>query len=73
MAIVTATATFDGTQDTVAVTWSTPFVSTPGVTAGIGVRDGQTLDVDITSVTTTGCTVAPTSRFVGVVELIASD
>lgn len=73
MAIVVATAAFTGAEDTVVVSWSTPFLSTPSVTAGISVSDGQTLDVDVISVTTTGCTVEPTARFVGNVELIASD
>lgn len=71
--ILTATATFDGTQDTVAVVWSTAFLTTPTVTAGISVSDGSMLDCDVVSVTTTGCTVAPTGRFIGTVELIAND
>jgi hypothetical protein len=73
MAIVVVTAAFDGTQDTVAVTWSTAFLTAPSVTAGISVADSQVLDVGLTSITTTGCTVEPTARFVGSVELIASD
>lgn len=73
MAIVVATAAFTGAEDTVVVTWSTPFLAVPSAPAGVSVSDGQTLDVDLTSVTTTGCTVEPTARFVGNVELIASD
>jgi hypothetical protein len=75
MAIVVATATFDGTQDSVAVLWSSAFSAAPGtVTYGIGISDGGgVIDCDVTSVTATGCTVEPSARFTGVVELIASD
>lgn len=73
MALATATATFTGAEDTVAVVWSTALVTSPVVTYGITVTDGQTLDADVTSITTTGCTVEPTARFVGTVELIASE
>jgi hypothetical protein len=73
MAIQTAVATFTGAQDTISVVWPVPFASTPTVTAGIGVSDGQTLDVDVTGITTTGCTVEPTARFNGPVALIGSD
>jgi len=75
MAIATATAVFDGTQDSVAVSWSTAFAAAPGtVTYGIGISDGGgVIDCDVTSVTSAGCTVEPTARFTGVVELIASD
>lgn len=72
--IVVATAAFDGTQDTVVVTWSTAFVNTPTIaSAGIVITDGfGAPSVDIISVTNTGCTVETSGRFTGAVELIAS-
>lgn len=73
MAIQSAIATFTGGEDTIAVTWPVPFSSVPAVSAGIGVTNGQTLDVQVTGVTTTGCTVAPTSAFPGEATLIAAD
>lgn len=75
MAIATATATFDGTQDSVAVVWPAPFANAPNVTFGVGVLDGSTVEVDVplASITTTGCTVETFARFAGKAELIASD
>lgn len=71
--VLTATASFTGVEESVAVVWSTPFLVAPSVTHGVGVTDGQTVDADVISVTTTGCTVVPTGPFAGKVELIASD
>lgn len=73
MAIATATATFTGSEDSVAVLWPTAFAVAPSVTAGVDVTDGATVEVDVVSITATGCTVEASARFTGVVELIASD
>lgn len=70
MAIQAVTASFDGSQDTVTVTFSGIVTNPPTVTQGICVNDGQTVSADITSLTNAGCTVAPTARFNGTVELI---
>jgi hypothetical protein len=74
MALATATATFTSAEDSVAVSWSTAFVSAPTlVTAAVVVTDGfGAVAVDIISVTNTGCTVETSGRFTGAVELIAS-
>jgi hypothetical protein len=72
MAVQTATATFDGTQDTITLAWPTPFDVAPTIGgAGIGVTDGSVLDVSITNVTPTGCDATPTGRFNGAVEVTA--
>lgn len=75
MAIATATATFTGAEDSVAVSWSTPFSSTPTVRQdGVVISDGNgPVAVNIITVTTTGCTVETSGRFGGTVELIARD
>jgi hypothetical protein len=74
MALSTATATFNGSQDSVAVVWSTAFISAPTlVTSGVVITDGSgPVMVDIISVTNTGCTVETSARFTGAVELIAN-
>lgn len=74
MALATATATFNGSQDSVAVVWSTAFVSTPTVRQdGVVITDGLgPVAVNIISVTNLGCTVETSGRFTGAVELIAS-
>jgi hypothetical protein len=75
MALATATAAFNSSQDSVAVVWSTAFISAPTlVTSGVVVTDGSgPVAVDIISVTNTGCTVETSARFTGAVELIASE
>lgn len=74
MALATATATFTGVQDTVAVVWSAAFIAAPTlVTSGVVITDGSgPVYVDIISVTNTGCTVETSGRFSGAVELIAN-
>lgn len=74
MALATATATFTAVQDSVVVVWSTAFISAPTlVTSGVTVTDGSgPVQVDIISVTNTGCTVETSGRFAGSVNLIAS-
>jgi hypothetical protein len=72
MAVQAVVVPFNGTQDTIAVAWPAPFNSVPTVSVGVGVTDGATLDVQATGVTTTGCTVAPTSAFQGEATLIAA-
>jgi hypothetical protein len=76
MAFSSAIATFNGTQDSVAVTWATAFASPPVlVTHGVLVSDGVgTVEVSIpsSSLTATGCTVETTARFTGAVQLIAN-
>lgn len=77
MAIATATATFTGVEDSVAVTWSALNTATPAVSAGVCIGDAPLgpVDVDIpsASITASGCTVVPSARFVGIIEIIASD
>lgn len=76
MATSTATATFTSSQDSVAVTWATAFTSPPTiVTAGIVVTDGQgpvSVTIPGASLTSTGCSVEPSGRFAGSVQLIAN-
>jgi hypothetical protein len=75
MALATATATFTASQDSVAVVWSTAFISAPTIASmGVIITDGNgPVGIDIISVTNTGCTVETTARFTGAVELIASE
>lgn len=74
MALATATATFTGVEDSIAVVWSTAFVGTPTVRQdGVNISDGLGgVAVNIISPTNLGCTVETTGRFTGTVELIAS-
>jgi hypothetical protein len=74
MAIATATATFTGVEDSVAVVWSTAFVGAPTIKqSGVNIADGNgPVSVDLISVTNTGCTVETSGRFTGTVDLIAS-
>lgn len=73
MAIATATATFNGTQDSASVSWSLT-AAVPATSAGVCVSDGLgDVDVELTGVSSSGCTVLPTSRFTGTVEIIAMD
>jgi len=74
MALATATATFTGAEDSVAVVWSTAFISTPSVRqTGVVITDGGgPVAIDIINPTNTGCTVETSGRFTGTVELIAS-
>jgi hypothetical protein len=76
MAIQTAVATFTGAEDSVAVTWSSPFSSSPTlITAGVVISDSGgavAIDIPSASVTGAGCTVETSARFAGAVELIAS-
>lgn len=69
MAFKTATATFNGTQDFVDVTW----IAMPGlygISHGILPTDGSTgLVAWLTSVTSAGARVNISSRFSGAVEL----
>jgi len=75
MAIVAVTATFTGAEDSVAVTWTALNTATPAVTAGVCLPDTTlgVVDADVTSVSATGCTIVPSDRFVGTVEVIAMD
>lgn len=77
MAITTATATFTGVEDVLDVTWPGITSNPPTVTAGICTSDGSVVALDpvdgITNLTNAGCTIMPTSRFVGVIELVIED
>lgn len=75
MAIATVEGVFDATQDTLAVTWSGITTNPPAVTSGVGTGDGSVVVVNIVAGTlsNTGCTLEPTARFVGLVELVIED
>lgn len=62
------TATFDGTQDTIAVSWAN-LGGTQLVFHGVSTTDGSSMGADLISVTTTGATVVPYARFSGKVVL----
>lgn len=63
-----ATATFDGTQDSIAVTWA-DLGGTQYVTHGI-TTDGTVVEgVNLTNLTRTGATIVPFARFSGSVTL----
>jgi hypothetical protein len=69
MALQVATATFNGTQDTVAVSWTAP-IGNFGITAGVTVTDSiGPVVITLESRTSTGCTVRTSARFTGTVEL----
>lgn len=62
------TATFNGTQDSIAVTWS-DLGGTQYITAGVE-TDGTVIEgVTLVSVTRTGATVTPYARFTGTVTV----
>lgn len=75
MAIATTTATFTGSEDSVAVTWPTLGTATPAVSLGVCISDSPlgVVDADYTNLTASGCTVVPSERFTGTVEIIAVD
>lgn len=78
MAIISTTATFTGAEDSVAVSWTALGTSTPAVSLGVAVDTSQpgntgVVDADFTSLTSSGCTVVPSARFIGTVEVIAMD
>lgn len=62
------TATFDGTQDTIAVSWSN-LGGTQYILHGVSTIDGSSMGADLISVTSTGATVVPFARFSGKVTL----
>lgn len=75
-AITWATATFDGTQDTVAVVWNNAFADTTyKIQVGPAtITDGSgpvVADVDSTTKTISGITVRASARFTGTVDLLA--
>ena len=73
MAIQNVTATFNGTQDTVAASWSATS-ATQAVQCGVTVTDGAgPVVVWLTSRTTSGCTVNVSERFSGTVEITVED
>jgi hypothetical protein len=73
MAIQIATATFTGVEDSVDVTWPA-MAGDFGIAHGVTVSDaGGPVSVHITNRIATGCTVNPSARFTGVVELVIYD
>ena len=71
MAIQAVTASFNGTQDSVAVTWPDLGVVPNSISVGVCTSDGGgAVDVLISALVSSGCTVTPTARFVGTVEII---
>jgi hypothetical protein len=75
MATATATATFTGAEDTVAVTYAGITSNPPKVFDGAVVTDsGPAPIISITGApTNTGCTVATSARFTGTVNLLILD
>lgn len=76
MAIATATATFNGTQDSVAVAYANITTPVPTVICGDAiVTDGSPAPVISVqgAPTNTGCTVATSSRFTGTVNVLVMD
>lgn len=75
MAIQTARAFFTGAEDSVAVTWPTLGTATPAVSMGVTTLDAPlgVISASYTTLTASGCTVVPTERFTGTVEVIAMD
>lgn len=75
MAIIVATAALAGAEDSVAVTWAGITTNPPTVSTGVCTSDGGVATADIVpgTLTNTGCTIEPSSRFVGTVELVVSD
>lgn len=73
MAIQTATATFTGAEDFVAVTWPA-MAGSFGIAHGITVTDAQgPVVVWLTGRSSTGATVNTSARFSGSVELTIFD
>lgn len=71
MAIQTATATFTGAEDSVAVTWPALGYTPAAISIGPCTSDSLgVVDAFASSVTSTGCTITPTARFTGTVEVI---
>lgn len=75
MAIASFTAAFNNTQDTVAVAFTGITTNPPTVTLGACTSDGSVVALDIApgTLTNTGCTLEPTSRFTGSGELVIED
>lgn len=76
MAIATATASFNGTQDTVAVSYANITSNPPTVIPGTPVvtDSSPTPLISIQGTpTNTGCTVATSSRFTGSVNILVMD
>lgn len=73
MALQSATATFNGTQDNVAVTW-TAMPASFGISGGETVTDGNgPTAIWTTARSSTGCTVNTSARFTGTVEDLVWD
>jgi len=73
MATQTATATFTGAEDSVAVTW-TAMPGNFGISAGVQITDGSgPVAVSLSSVSSTGATVNTSARFTGTVSLMVWD
>lgn len=74
MAVCTVVATFTGAEDSVLVAF-TGLTSNPPRVFGSApvVSDGSAVAISLSSVTRTGATVTPTSRFAGTVVLVAMD
>jgi hypothetical protein len=74
MALQTATATFTGAEDTVAVTWTAMAGSCAVICSNPTITDGSGAIVPwLTSVTSTGATVNISDRFSGSVVVTVID
>lgn len=76
MAIASATASFTGVEDSVAVSWSGITSSPPKVYASAPIVTDAPTDIpeiDLESVTSSGCTVITSARFTGTVNLLVLD
>jgi hypothetical protein len=73
MAMQNATASFDGSQDSVAVTWPT-MTGNYGINHGLAITDAAgPVSIWLTSVSSSGATVNTSARFTGAVDLAIYD
>lgn len=70
MAIQTAQAVFDGDEDFIDVTWTTPFAGTYYIANGATVPAGTAVTINFKTVTSTGLRVTTSAHFTGTVDLI---
>ena len=73
MAMQSTSSSFTGIEDSLTVTW-TAMAGNFGISAGVTVTDALgPVSVALSARTLTGCTITPSARFTGTVELTIFD